>query len=189
MQTLLRIENEIGKIPRAIFRVTTDKGDSFLCTDSTWNCHSVVEVDSKLLLELWRADDYEGHKAIAHGSPETWTHDEKFKLAEEGFSGGETNPVPLAFIHCGIRNEEREIWERHFIFFRRFKGREIVSRTPFIAFADGITRTIWLMTYNTPCFPVLCDTKDADLLQVLAGLPGGKPQTMSELLSLECEHS
>lgn len=189
MQTLYRIEKEIGKMPRAVFCVTTDRGKAFLCTDSTWENHSIVEVDTRFFLELWRADTYQAHKTIAQGSPETWAHDDKFKHAEAGFSCGESNPVPLAYINCEIRDEEMDVWERYFIFFRRFKGRKVVSRIPYITFTDGITRTIWLMTRNAPYFPVLCDTKDAALLQVLAGLPEGKPQTMPELLGLEYKHS
>lgn len=58
-----------------------------------------------------------------------------------------------------------------------------MRRVPYISFTNGITRTIWLLTYGAKCIPVMCDTQNAELLQMMAGLPDGKPQTIKELLA------
>jgi len=51
-----------------------------------------------------------------------------------------------------------------------------------VAFTNGMTRTIWLLTYGATRFPMMCDTDEAELLQLLAGFPDGKPQTIKMLL-------
>jgi len=59
---------------------------------------------------------YETHKDVSQGNPVTWAKDDKFHDAEAGFAHGESNPVPLALVTCGIRNEVKDIWKRRYIF-------------------------------------------------------------------------
>jgi hypothetical protein len=144
---------------------------------------SVVEVDSAYFLELWRNDNDEAHLDVSQGSPETWVKDRKFHYAADGFACGESNPVPLAYVTCEVRNEVKHIWQRRFLFFREYMGQQVTKRIPYVGFTNGITRTIWLLTYGAKYFPVMCRTDNADLLQLLAGLPDGKPRTIKKLLN------
>ncbi|CAK7053932.1 MAG: hypothetical protein BACD_02605 [Bacteroides rodentium] len=180
--------HKIGKRPNgnrcAIFRISTDRGDQFLCTDTEPESEdfSVVEVDTNHFLEMWRNDTYAPHLDASQGNPATWVKDDKFHDAEAGFAHGESNPVPLALVTCAIRNEAKNIWKRRYFFFKEYAGQQIVKRVPYITFTNGITRTIWLLAYGAKCFPVICETKNADLLQLMAGLPDGKPQTLQKLI-------
>lgn len=184
MKTFYKIGARPGGAKCAIFRVSTDRGDQFLCTDTTSDNYSVVEVDSQYFIEMWRNDFYDAHKDVSRGSPETWVKDYKFKDAEEGFAWGESNPVPLADVHCAVRSEAKDVWKRRYLFFREYVGQQIVKRVPYIGFTNGITRTIWLLAYGAKCFPVMCRTDNAELLQLMAGLPDGQPKKISELLSI-----
>ena len=183
MKTLYKIEELPGRRKCAVFRVSTDRGDQFLCTESESDMMSVVEVDSAYFLELWRNDNDEAHRHVSQGSPETWVNDRKFHYAEDGFSCGESNPVPLAYVTCEVRNEVNHVWQRRFLFFREYMGQQVTKRIPYVGFIDGITRTIWLLTYGVKCFPVMCRTSDADLLQLMAGFPECKSLTLKELLA------
>jgi len=69
----------------------------------------------------------------------------------------------------------KDVWKRHFLFIKEYMGRQVVKRTPYIGFTDGVTRTIWLLAYGAKCFPVMCRTENAELLQLMAGFPDGKP--------------
>jgi len=185
MKTFHKIETLPDGRKRAVFRVATDRGDQYLCTDTESEDFSVVEVNAGHFLELWRNDAYEPHRAVAQGNPETWIRDDKFHDAEAGFAHGEVSPVPLALVNCAIRNEAKNVWKRRYVFFREYAGQQVVKRVPYITFTNGVTRTIWLLTYGAKCFPVMCKTENADLLQLMAGLPDGKSQTVKELLVSE----
>jgi len=182
MKTFHKIETLPDGRKRAIFRVPTDRGDQFLCTDTESGDFSVVEVDAGHFLEMWRNDTCEPHRDAAQGSPETWIKDDRFKDAERGFSYGEPNPVPLALVNCAIRNETKNVWRRRYLFFREYAGQQIVKRYPYITFTNGITRAVCLLTYGATCFPVMCKAENADLLQLMAGFSDGRPQTIKALL-------
>jgi len=72
MKTFHKIETLPDGRKHAVFRVATDRGDQFLCSDTESEDFSVVEVDADHFLELWRNDTYEPHRAVAQGNPETW---------------------------------------------------------------------------------------------------------------------
>ena len=48
-----------------------------------------------------------------------------------------------------------------------------------LAFTNGITHTIWLLTAGAKAFPVECDLKSAALLQALAGFDGDHYKTFA----------
>jgi hypothetical protein len=170
----------------AVFQVpTTERGDVFMRISRTNygnNERAVVEVDGDKFLSLWRSEPYSIHADIAHGTPLTWEKDYKFHHAEDGFSRGPENPVPLATVTCEVHKEKLPIWEKHFFFFKKKVGyREL--ETPYVAFSNGITRTIWLMTFGAKIFPVECSSiREAELLQTYAGVVGGHIKTIDSLV-------
>jgi len=182
MKTFYKIEELPKQCKRAVFRVPTKRGDQFLRTEYVSDEFSVVEVDAEHLLELWRNDTDEDCFELAHGNPGTWMKCKEFHEAGNCFAHGESKPVPLAFIYCDIRDEMKDVWKRRFLFVKQYMGQQFVKRTPYIGFTVGVAQTIWLLTHGAKCFPVMCKTENAELLQLLAGLPDGKPQTIKELL-------
>ena len=183
MQTFYKVAQIFGR-QTGVFRVPTAKrGDVFLCVRRTNYLNderTVVEVDAMRFLDLWR-QPYSSHEDVAHRTPETWPRDYKFHEAESGFSGGESNPVPLARVGCYRQVIERAVWQRKFWFFQRFAGVEI-THFPTLGFSDGVTRTIWLLTAGATVFPVECPQRDAAFLQEMAGVAGGSIQTVEQLV-------
>jgi hypothetical protein len=184
MQTFHRVATVFNS-PNAIFRVRTrDRGDVFMRIGRTSyenDRRAVVEVDADRFLDLWRRDPYEAHADVSRGNPTTWVRDRKFSYAEEGFAGGESNPVPLADVDCTIHIEQRPLYRSRFLVFRKRVGYERED-IPHVSFTDGITRTIWLLTHGARVFPVMCSVSEAPLLQQLAGLPGGSFRTVDQLV-------
>ena len=133
-KTFHKIETLLDGKKRAVFCIPTQRGDQFLCTehvtDESLDEFSVVEVDSGFFLEMWRNDTYEAHLDVSQGNPKTWIKDRKFQKAEEGFSYGEANPVPLAFVSCAVRNEEKDLWQRRFYSFANTWGDRLLSGFP-----------------------------------------------------------
>lgn len=73
--------------------------------------------------------------------------DYKYHYAEEGFSYGLANPVPVAAIGCYLRNGK-----------------------PCIGFTNGVTRTFWLISNGCKAFPI--DAGDAESAQLLNKICG-----------------
>lgn len=168
----------------AVFRIPTGKrGDVYMRAERpNYNAdkHAVVEVDAERFLALWR-QPHSSHEDVAHGTPETWPSDRKYKDAEGGFAHGAENPVPLAEVSCGYDTSEIVEVRRRFFLFKQ----EVViaaSGLPWLGFTNGVTRTIWLLTQGATVFPVDCSVDDAGELQNLAGLPGGRPVLLSDLI-------
>src|ERR1700744_3705484 len=87
----------------AVFRVETAKrGAGYMSVAPPSKRKAVVEVDAGRFLDLWR-QPLSSHPEVAHQQVTRWPSDYKFHHAEEGFSKGEWNPVPLAWVSCGIR--------------------------------------------------------------------------------------
>ena len=193
MKTFHKIETLPDGRKRAVFCIPTKRGDQFMCTGHVSGDlleeFSVVEVDAGYFLEMWRNDTYEAHLDVSQGNPKTWVQDRKFPKAEKGFSYGETNPVPLAMLTCAIRDLKKDVWQRRLLFFREYMGAQVYKRVPYVTFSNGITRTIWLLTYGAEYFPVMCGTSNAELLQLMAGRPEGKPKTIRALLDLGREET
>jgi len=184
MQLLYKIETVFGK-RYATFRVPTAlSGDVYMGVSRSNYMNderSVVVVDAQKFLALWRANPYDAQGDVQHGNPNTWKNDRKFESAEDGFSHGSDNPVPLANIACDVTESERREYEPFLLIFKRLK-RVIPKDLPYIAFTNGITRSIWLLTYGAAAFPVEIRTEQAERLQQLAGVPGGQPMTVAELV-------
>lgn len=91
-------------------------------------------------------------------SRSAWLSDYKFKDAHAGFTSGATNPVPLAYVGLGFSAKS-------------------------IAFTNGVTRTLWLLSHDASAFPVSCSTDEADTIQQLVGVSWAKWQTVEEITS------
>jgi hypothetical protein len=183
MQTLSE-NREIYHVECAVFRIPTAKrGDVFMRAERpNYNADrkAVVEVDAARFLALWR-QPLSSHLDIAQGDPTTWPSDYKYKWAEDGFASGAENPVPLAEVSCGRATSDLVEHRRHFFFFTK---QVVIARRglPWLGFTNGITRTLWLLTNGAKVFPVECELSEADVLQELAGVPGGRPVVLSELI-------
>ena len=93
----------IDKIGRkAIFELKRDNNQpaymSVACTNHMNDERYVVVVDSNKFLQLWKNEPNPSHKHLNFGNKETWEADYKYHYAEQGFSYGKINPVPLAEI-------------------------------------------------------------------------------------------
>jgi hypothetical protein len=142
----------------------------------------VVIVDSRKFLELWRRDPYLTHAEVSGGNPDTWVQNYKYPAAERGFSYGLANPVPLAEVVCQTHVQRDAMWKRRYPFFRVCIGVK-ESRFDYVAFINGITRTIWLLVHGTKYFPVECDVSGAEALARAAGYDGPEYQTVEALTS------
>lgn len=127
----------------------------------------VVIVDARRFLRLWRSDPRSSHRTEANGTPETWPNDYKYSHAVDGFSHGRENPVPLADV--SYATAIRTSVTHKFLWFGRSERREKIQ---YVAFTNGITRTIWLLTHGCAAFPVKCDMSSARELFRAAGAEG-----------------
>lgn len=168
----------------AVFKVpTAHRGDVFMCATRTNyrnDDRAVVIVDSERFLNLWRQPG-SSHLDIAAGDPTTWPSDYKFSDAEDGFQGGEQNPVPLATLNCYRMVEKYPVFERRLFLFKRQVGMREQEELS-LHFTNGITRTIWLLTAGAKSFPVECRTESAPLLQELAGATDSEFLTIEQLI-------
>ncbi|RBP59307.1 hypothetical protein DES36_11932 [Alkalibaculum bacchi] len=93
------------------------------------NCQlAFVKVDT--LKKYWIRNNYDEHSKYANASEYELRQDYKFKYAEEGFSRGDKDPVPvaeIALLSC--------------------------ATLPCIGFQNGITRTIWLIANGYKVIP------------------------------------
>ncbi|GAA0432264.1 plasmid fertility inhibition factor family protein [Massilia aurea] len=183
MQTLFE-KREIYFTECAVFRIPTQTlGDVFMRAERPnydADRKAVVEVDAVRFLNLWR-QPHSSHREIALGDPGTWSSDYKYRWADDGFSKGAENPVPLAEVNCGhAEHDLTEVRRRFFLF-----TEEVVIAPrglPWLSFTNGITRTIWLLANGAPVFPVECSLDHAQELQRLAGVEGGRPVALSDLI-------
>lgn len=136
----------------------------------------VVVVDADKFLELWRSEPHSIHHKESHGNLQTWPSDRKYHHAVKGFSFGYDNPVPLAYVSCGIGT--RAIATYKFLFFGKSEREE---KFHYVAFTNGITRTIWLLTQGCKAFPVECEMPGARELHRVAAASGTNFFTVDEL--------
>ncbi|WP_429500911.1 plasmid fertility inhibition factor family protein (plasmid) [Robbsia andropogonis] len=180
----------------AIFRVQTDtRGDVWMrVTEGTEKM--IVEVDAVRFLEAWLLPG-SSHRDVALRGKNGWSKDYKFRYAEEGFSRGWVNPVPLAEVCAGHWNSN-EIVKRDGFFdalLRKINRKPNGPNNfllepkygPYVAFTDGVTRTIWLLNAGVARFPVSCSRRNANELHSLAGVADSQPIAVSELIP-ELEH-
>lgn len=136
----------------------------------------IVIVDSQKFLRLWRSDPRSARRWEADGTPETWPNDDKYSQAIDGFSHGRENPVPLADV--SYETAIRTLVTHKFLWLGKNEHQE---QTQYVAFTNGITRTIWLLTHGCAAFPVKCGMSSAPELFRAAGAKGTSFQTVGEL--------
>ncbi|MRD74146.1 hypothetical protein GH865_12945 [Rhodocyclus tenuis] len=136
----------------------------------------IVIVDAQKFLRLWRADPHGRHRAEANGTPESWPNDRKYSDAVKGFSHGRENPVPLADVSYGKAIRTSVTYK-----FLRFGRSERQEEVEYVAFTNGITRTIWLLTNGCMAFPVMCGISCARELFGAAAAEGTSFYSLSEL--------
>lgn len=179
METFIGIK-QVHHFQAAVFKIPTSRGDVFMSEQRS--DRAVVEVDSERFLQLWR-EPFSSHPEVACGNPETWPLDSKFHWPNDHFAEGIKNPVPLAQVSVRIVTTQTPLKPRKPFFFPSLAGAE-TTESPSLNFTDGITRTIWLLTFGAKSFPVECSTAEAPLLQKLVGT-GRRYRTLDELFSAE----
>ncbi|WP_447907985.1 plasmid fertility inhibition factor family protein [Serratia fonticola] len=121
----------------------------------------IVLVEKRPFLQAWARAHQERHLAV--GDESIWRQDRKFASAEDGFSPGRENPVPLA--ECG--------------------GDYVVEKglpALRLCFGNGVTRTIWLLANGVERFPVKVSTaRTAQLIHRGAGVKSTCPLSISGL--------
>jgi hypothetical protein len=140
----------------------------------------VVIVDADKFLKLWRENPTDPDKEISHGYVESWKADRKYSFAEEGFSRGQVNPVPLPDVSCtekGVSTAEKS---------GLFSLKTTITQfqKPYFSVCDGMTRIIWLLSNNAKEFPVLCQSSVAGLVYHHAGVKHFGMRTVDELIPL-----
>lgn len=169
------LENREWNDPRIIYTVPLPNMDSvymsMTVTEYGRENSAVVIVDAQKFLQLWRSDPHGTHAELANGTPLTWPTDYKYDRAVAGFSHGRANPVPLPDVSFGTATPQSG--SRNF-----FKRQEQVG---YIAFTNGITRTIWLLTQGCKAFPVKCSVECASDLFRFAGAEDTTFHSLSEL--------
>jgi hypothetical protein len=162
------------RIRQIRFQVATKrKGNVYMLATTELMGYSILIVDTSRLLKAWRANldtpiqgplqvlidplvrkfggpyaAYGRDKWLPYQSRVGMTRDYKFHHAENGFSRGLGDPVPLAELGSG-----------------RYPGRSV-------DFSNGVTRTIWLIANEASFFPVLVRSNDAENVFALAGALG-----------------
>jgi hypothetical protein len=172
-------------IANAIYRVDTERKGSVFMRVARSNYHNdqrtVVLVDAARFLTAWRADCGPAQMGVIrtvvarinrafgrtvpgcnewlpHLSLEAWKLDSKFQWAADGFAHGAENPVPLARVGLS----------------RRTHG--------YVAFTNGITRTLWLLANGAISFPIECDASSAEAFSRAVGVDWAQPMTVQNLL-------
>lgn len=137
----------------------------------------VVVVSADKFIQLWRNEPSD----ISNGNIETWENDRKYHYAEQGFSHGIKNPVPVANVVCHGHADEIPVYQRKYLIFKELVRVEkyVIN---FVAFTNGITRTIWLLVHGAKYFPVECSIKEgAGRLAKIAGYSGNEYRTVEQL--------
>lgn len=146
-------------LPAAIYAVpTVERGTVYMRVDGSDET-AVVIVDSDRFLDLWRCSK----EPLAQQTPAQWKRDYKIEGAENGFSRGQGDPVPVI----------------HVSYFEMPQG----SGRMQIGFSNGYTRTIWLLAHGACGFPVKCSGETAQALHAAAGAAGSSPTTIKDLLA------
>lgn len=140
----------------------------------------VIVVDAQKFLSLWRAHPRGPHAEISQGDVHSWRKDYKFEDAEDGFSKGIENPVPLAHVSSHPLIDDVDGWEPPLLYLQKLQIKESVFA--YASFTDGITRTIWLLANGVKAFPVECAFNQAPTLSRYAGLLPGKYDSVAHIL-------
>ena len=173
---LMRIHGHTNAV---VFQVETDIGPVYMSFNETtcMDRRSVSIVDAGVFVALWRASPYQQHKDIANGSLTSWRNDDKYHDAEDGFSQGISNPVPLAKVNFATEVTKPSIWT---------KLTNGANQHDYISFTNGITRTIWLLCNGAKSFPVEVAAHEEERLSNAAGCHGYQV-TNPDLLRIKSE--
>ena len=98
----------------------------------------VAIINSDMLLKFWEnvPENDQINYELSHGNEESWVSDYKYHYAEDGFTGGISNPVPIPKIQY------------------------VNNITPNCITVSDCTRTIWLLANDADSFPVECEGYD-----------------------------
>lgn len=141
--------------------------------------HAVVFVDKDKFVTAWRREPYDFNKAAAHGMLDDPKLTAKYKAVESDFARSHEQPLALAYVVCRIPEEKK--MERAS---DATCGRQYVSpptRSCYVDFNDGVTRTAWLIANGARAFPVRIDVSETIALHDEAGLPEMPPLTIEQL--------
>ncbi len=144
-------KNIPGYHPKAFFEVPLQGNQKVYMSIARTNFQNedrcIVVVNASKFLALWRNEPCSIHLEQSSGTPETWVKDKKYTDAVTGFSYGIINPVPVPDVVCNDHNSSK-----------------------YVAFTNGVTRTIWLLSHGAEYFPVECRLSNgADWLVKEAG--------------------
>lgn len=163
---------------------TSQRGDVYMSISRTNYMNDermVVEVDAEKFLQLWRNERFSLYPELNMGTPEIWKADRKFADAEEGFSKGRKNPVPLAKAYCQSYIKHTPIVKPWLYFFEKIIG-HTSEPTPYATFENGVTRTIWLLSFGAKIFPIECRLSDVELFREFAATGPDSIKSVSELV-------
>lgn len=167
----------------AVFELDNSHQKAFMSVKRTNHLNerrAVVMVDAEKFLKLWQAEVASIHSFQSHGTPDTWKADRKYHLAADGFSKGIDNPVPLAYVSCLSQNVPARKLPKPWWRFWAQPTFAPAHRLEYVAFTNGVTRTIWLLANGFSEFPVECSCDEASRLRELAGT-GAPFKTVEEL--------
>lgn len=181
------LEDRAWREPRIVFTVPLPEREpvfmSMSITEYGVENFGVVIVDAQKFLHLWRSNPYGLHQSEANGTPETWPHDYKYSHAVNGFSHGRANPVPLADVSYETATRTSVTYK-----FLRFGRSEHQEHAQYVAFTNGITRTIWLLTHGCVAFPVQCGMSSARGLFLAAAAEGTAFHSLAQLAEVASSH-
>ncbi len=124
------------------------------------NTYPVI-INSEKFLKYWKNVPNGFHEdfALSHGNKKSWQSDYKYHDAEDGFTGGISNPVPIPKIQY------------------------LDNITPNCITVSNCTRTIWLLANDADSFPVECEGYDnAKNVYDFIGEKEFELKTLAELL-------
>jgi hypothetical protein len=142
-----------------LYQIATKNGFVYMSISPT-----PYENDERFVVIVNAKDFYEDfigrriHIPSFHFIPSNYEY-KKLLDAQNGFSHGESNPVPLAEVSC---------WNGC------------------ISFTNGITRTKWLVMNEAACFPVECSKNSARSLYDKYSYKQTEIRSVAELFSEGC---
>ncbi|MBA3537617.1 MAG: hypothetical protein H0T84_13585 [Tatlockia sp.] len=172
---IIKHTNDFG-VHSFVFKIRIKNGFAYMTLNKRFlrnanlgdSDEQIIIIDSNKFLELWKNDPRNSERYLAIGNEAVWRKDYKFHHAEEGFSLGISNPVPLAYVHCYLTDFNESFATK--IFNSVIVKKNMIKKRPYCAFTNGITRTIWLLANGAECFPVITDRGGYDLFQFHAGI-------------------
>lgn len=147
----------------AIFRVPTkERGDLFMQIHDQGDDVSVVDVDAKRLLFLWRSPDSSFNK-FGYKRPDDWWLTPGRRRTEEMFAASETHPFPMPYISCIEYSHAEKILRTRLNHAAEWTGKPPIFNTPVLRGAalllrESVTQMLWLLAPGSSSshFPCVC---------------------------------